>query len=99
PHPALHSAPTRRSSDLVPAAVAQQRVQKWRAGVPFRSAPLPRRKPAVAPFLSSSNAAVYLAPWRSSPPFRAPSRCTGSSQTCFRSEEHTSELQSRENLV
>src|SRR5690606_42117866 len=88
---ALHSFPTRRSSDLSPIS-ASCRITAF---IPM-SAPLPMVQ------LSKT------APWptvTSSPTIVAPRALTCSTQlSCMlvrapRSEEHTSELQSRENLV
>src|SRR5690606_41935183 len=78
PHRALHSFPTRRSSDLrhAVARVRRERPQRpLRAPVPAR--PGRRRRPAR----------------------RASHRHADPCAPGGRSEEHTSELQSRENLV
>src|SRR5690606_41789784 len=81
----LHSFPTRRSSDLRRLPTFMPRCWK-----PSRSRR--RRRPAASPFRSIS-----------APPWPVGRRCSSrrpvSSSRRTRSEEHTSELQSRENLV
>src|SRR5690606_41780493 len=79
PHPALHSFPTRRSSDL------------------SATAPAPTPSPAVRRSTSRPSTGARST-W-----VRSVSTCCGrrwpDERTRPRSEEHTSELQSRENLV
>src|SRR5690606_41619776 len=85
--PALHSFPTRRSSDLAPAVGAVHELQ------------LPAREPAevagTARHREAHRAAGALFPDQADRgTLRHDRRSLGD-----RSEEHTSELQSRENLV
>src|SRR5690606_40277140 len=81
PHRALHSSPTRRSSDLRCASTICHR-----CACSARSASRSIRRPGLGTTRSSVRVAVRL-----STPGGRPKRA--------RSEEHTSELQSRENLV
>src|SRR5207302_2138389 len=88
----LHSFPTRRSSDLVAplAAHAQQSDRVKRIGVPVGRPPsmIRSRRPALPLFAVGSRSLV------------GPMGTTYASIIGLpRSEEHTSELQSRENLV
>src|SRR5690606_39765697 len=87
-HPHLHSFPTRRSSDLWASSPAALR-RSWCSSLPGGtglSSPLPGVIVFVgAPAPGANSVARLLARWVSSP--------------AARSEEHTSELQSRENLV
>src|SRR5690606_40088937 len=84
-HPDLHSFPTRRSSDLTLASARAARARSPSCGARWRQRARSRSK----------------APSRKCPEpqagsiMRNPSRPNSS----IRSEEHTSELQSRENLV
>src|SRR5206468_12758092 len=78
PHPALHSFPTRRSSDLLPTASAMT--------IAGSSPPETTKSPIE---ISSGCSASRI---RSSNPSYRPQRK-------IRSEEHTSELQSRSDLV
>src|SRR5690606_41593611 len=81
----LHSFPTRRSSDLCPRVTTSTCRTSGRAGWPE---PCPREdQPASRPAASTSCR-----------PQRAAS-CGSCVTSTRRSEEHTSELQSRENLV
>src|SRR5690606_41877870 len=80
----LHSFPTRRSSDLSRS--------KWCSHHRYALAPTTRR-PSRAPIALASRARSRWAYHRRSSGLRS-SRAAGR-----RSEEHTSELQSRENLV
>src|SRR5690606_39478219 len=83
-HRDLHSVPTRRSSDLARS--------RWRSG----SHPPPRAiRPPSSPACRSSSSAAATA--RRAADRSPPS--TPCSPKARRSEEHTSELQSRENLV
>src|SRR5690606_41392997 len=88
--PDLHSFPPRRSSDLVgapdsaPAPAAQpQRLSAFSAPTAAPTPPPATPAPAPAP-----------SPWGATRAPAAPERVPST-----RSEEHTSELQSRENLV
>src|SRR5207253_10961126 len=78
PH-ALHSFPTRRSSDLSPATRRASR-DRW-----------PPRSPGHPPSAPATRSRASATAFR--PPRRSTTRCRG------RSEEHTSELQSRGHLV
>src|SRR5207302_2358856 len=78
PHPALHSFPTRRSSDL---SISLQ-----------ISTPLPSAKPSAFTAHRPPSEVTNLRAADGSS--KVPARAVG-----MRSEEHTSELQSRENLV
>src|SRR5690606_40712137 len=93
--PDLHSFPTRRSSDLVrgswgsssawrPRAVSSTTTAVSTNSSPPTATPSPRSRP---PLLGAPRRPV----WRG--------RAHVSDQVSERSEEHTSELQSRENLV
>src|SRR5690606_42146979 len=88
-HRYLHSFPTRRSSDLLSTGLRHHAIQ------PISSASITRFKP----FASS----VSCSPVHVSSEILIPksyiSRATINPNTMTRSEEHTSELQSRENLV
>src|SRR5690606_40042271 len=96
--PALHRLPTRRSSDLRSSGVLRHcgNGRNWHACSQGQRAPLP-----IEPLCGAASPAVAreIPPedlWRPGPPslflvpFEPPRE---------RSEEHTSELQSRENLV
>src|SRR5690606_41962491 len=82
-HRRLPSFPTRRSSDLNAASISS-----------FQ---------APVELIFSSRSALVFAKWACRPSSKAPSLLTGTSRRACtptsRSEEHTSELQSRENLV
>src|SRR5690606_40789093 len=84
PHRHLHSFPTRRSSDLSP--IWPTATSAWRLAIraiSTRPSRAPRMPITVSPSATTSQRKVPVA-----------------SSTCWRrSEEHTSELQSRENLV
>src|SRR5690606_41290931 len=87
---ALHSFPTRRSSDLA------LRSQSIVAPVPEPSRPFPRSSPARA------GCGGHACPPRAlvdTDRFPRPAACWPRPSQRSRSEEHTSELQSRENLV
>src|SRR5690606_41534192 len=94
----LHSFPTRRSSDLPPAPATAPRFLQPHAHAltgkdvrDIRSFALPIAKPIPQP-RQALNLQIHIVRW-----FHA-----GSLYGCerfVRSEEHTSELQSRENLV
>src|SRR5690606_39977919 len=95
---ARHSFPTRRSSDLAP--LRFQRVR--RPNVFVRGKPLGGKRPAWAlsprQSVSSSILRLKLRPDESTQERPSSALNTVTSDTP-RSEEHTSELQSRENLV
>src|SRR5690606_41732444 len=88
PHPPLHPFPTRRSSDLLPTFLSCK----------YNSVLMPPARSSAASLVASS---------RVSSPNTVTSACTTvppmptgyRSRMSIRSEEHTSELQSRENLV
>src|SRR5690606_40967149 len=85
--PVLHSFPTRRSSDLAsPSAIHRSEVC---VGIetPTRTSSGARVSPPSTP------------PPPAPSPAQAPSANTAAAPKATRSEEHTSELQSRENLV
>src|SRR5690606_41530276 len=84
-HPHLPSFPTRRSSDLLPTASSRRRGR----GVLDRGQPGCGWRPSVPAALRPA------AP----PPSPAPTGAGRDAAAAARSEEHTSELQSRENLV
>src|SRR5690606_42106106 len=90
--PSLHSVPTRRSSDLA-SAIRPRRLES-------RS-----RKSASAGSRRSYFASTTKSPSGGSTSFRIPLALIATERNCavlsssLRSEEHTSELQSRENLV
>src|SRR5690606_41755648 len=97
--PALHSFPTRRSSDLSPAVLTDAAPMARRGAVTARL--------SLVPTLLIPAANFSAALWPSESPFRS-SRMSAPTLThmlatvampLLRSEEHTSELQSRENLV
>src|SRR5690606_42103368 len=89
-HPrALHSFPTRRSSDLVTRSIR----------IP-RSSGIIQRWPIVAASLAAYRfRAVRVSAGICATQARRPIRRRASLHSVPRSEEHTSELQSRENLV
>src|SRR5690606_41282655 len=90
-HVDAHSLPTRRSSDLVNAA-QRSRLPGSRCSRPML--------PLIRPTQPSSSVAC-AATFRRILPSRSPPCCRPRSTRVkrLRSEEHTSELQSRENLV
>src|SRR5690606_42036804 len=93
--PYLHSFPTRRSSDLGPPNVLCVVVVTTSAyGTGFGCSPAATR-PAKWAMSTMSLAPTESAMRRNS----AKSSCRGYADQPARSEEHTSELQSRENLV
>src|SRR5690606_39878972 len=85
-HPYLHPFPTRRSSDLFSARSTSQRsIIAMRRSLPVRwTRPRGRRRSVICSISRSSHR--YC-------------RSSSAIHSSFRSEEHTSELQSRENLV
>src|SRR5690606_41555090 len=85
PHPVLHSFPTRRSSDLY---AALRQVREWGTGDGGSEARFPAR---LTLFCSSVEAEDARA--------MGDSGLVVETEATARSEEHTSELQSRENLV
>src|SRR5690606_41855750 len=86
-HRHLHSFPTRRSSDLPPhSGPTEGQALNLRRGARPR-----RTRPDRPDFIGNVQ--------RKKSPWLKKSRSTGPSRCCSRSEEHTSELQSRENLV
>src|SRR5690606_40332971 len=85
---ALHSFPTRRSSDLP--ATSTFRNSCWRAR-PYRTGRIWTPSPTPSPASSTT--------WNVSPKTTRPRVTSFSMWPRRRSEEHTSELQSRENLV
>src|SRR5690606_41824539 len=86
-HRHLHSFPTRRSSDLRPTS-SQRYSKRWEQSPDGKQGPTRRRSRRVR--LPATSYFVHSWPSR---PSAAPSMFEA------RSEEHTSELQSRENLV
>src|SRR5690606_41836293 len=82
-HRHLHSFPTRRSSDLI------------RTTTLFYSLPWLPASCWPCPICSKAGRKHWPCP----KPFAWPTRTTACSSTSVRSEEHTSELQSREKLV
>src|SRR5207302_8033518 len=94
PHPKLHSFPTRRSSDLKtnPASANVDSVVSPTATVLLCTTGT--RWIQVSQYRSGSNS-LRQNPERE----KLPKTLTNSPLTGKRSEEHTSELQSRENLV
>src|SRR5690606_40589880 len=88
-HPHLHSFPTRRSSDLSPArAVCSRSTGDSRC-------PVARVSTTRSRTFSSNTSSLRI----TSPGWSAPLEICAVSTMANRSEEHTSELQSRENLV
>src|SRR5690606_41488208 len=85
--PHLPSSPTRRSSDLISCATCRAFTR--------RNSPTPGGTSCSRS--STCRRRRWRDPWGSSP--RAWARNWDFSPCCSRSEEHTSELQSRENLV
>src|SRR5205085_11944608 len=91
PHPALHSFPTRRSSDLTLRFTSA--MQSYTSACSSNTSPSTRftnsfirygarrRLPLIVSFVLEGSAFTFLVAWRR------------------RSEEHTSELQSQSNLV
>src|SRR5690606_41764644 len=91
---ALSSAPPRRSSDLL----------GWEAEPMLRLAaivpPDAMRVSAMAERLKMSNAETQrLTSWAAASPVHHTTSEAAMAKIAYRSEEHTSELQSRENLV
>src|SRR5207244_8035133 len=84
PHPAVHSFPTRRSSDLSRSRIRGQ----------TRSAPASRPPNPSTGLLREAGLA-----WGSATPSRSTAGCPRPIPTSSRSEEHTSELQSPDHLV
>src|SRR5690606_41725896 len=87
---ALHSFPTRRSSDLLHCGLLSLRGRFEQAGV----SPCPQRQGSIAAPVPAAMAAAMAA---ASPCPQRQGSIAASRRG--RSEEHTSELQSRENLV
>src|SRR5690606_41670889 len=87
PHPPLHSFPTRRSSDLLLGAIAEDAAAR---GLRLEVAFLGSYELVRQAQQRQLDLAVGFTPL---PPHR------GVASLSLRSEEHTSELQSRENLV
>src|SRR5690606_40286307 len=87
-HRDLHSFPTRRSSDLGCGAGSLTRRTSRKTTWTTTTGLWPRRSITLVTF--------RMGTWISS---RLTTQKSGSSATSTRSEEHTSELQSRENLV
>src|SRR5690606_41873103 len=94
-HPALPPLPTRRSSDLKASGAFSDASSSFLVTITLRPS-------ACRPFTSMKRRAP-VSPWRlsmSQPFFSADTSCgEWPSVISARSEEHTSELQSRENLV
>src|SRR5690606_40331287 len=89
-HRHLHSFPTRRSSDLSnPPPRSRPFSPSWPPLVSPPTTPSPSRPSARCPRAAS--------PAPAAPPTGPPA--PRAAPACWRSEEHTSELQSRENLV
>src|SRR5207302_7141833 len=94
PQPYLHSFPTRRSSDLSTysaATIASRKDFRLRLIVEMKTAPPGRTRPAKVAAMRAGDgtcSSISMQVMTSKPPGAA-----------ARSEEHTSELQSRENLV
>src|SRR5690606_42035550 len=92
PHPPLLSSPTRRSSDLTPVGLSKT----LRSSVFARRQPI-RARGAWTDFVSTSLGRAL--PWGGIGPLYPVSILSLVLSVRIRSEEHTSELQSRENLV
>src|SRR5207302_8172822 len=90
-HLDLHSFPTRRSSDLI-VVVLDTEV----GAVRFRASP---RLKVCEPALTVTPVFRFTKTIMTPELPCAANACDNSGVKCFRSEEHTSELQSRENLV
>src|SRR5690606_40099919 len=98
-HHAVPHSPTRRSSDLAAPQTTGSRPET--PPTPRRSSPPRVRTQLAAPAKSCRRKpATASAPRHAAPPAPAPpERPPSAPQWPDRSEEHTSELQSRENLV
>src|SRR5690606_41544484 len=95
--PASHSFPTRRSSDLIegdPEATLDKMQQVIRAALAPAEPSAQDRKVAAAASQAINAARAEVAAMD-----KAEAKTQVAEQTEARSEEHTSELQSRENLV
>src|SRR5690606_40328372 len=93
----LHSFPTRRSSDLA-LHYYPTFITDYDEGWTRSALPAPGIDPALPP--DSPPSEVYaIYPAAHIPAFHYPNPVTGDRTHYPRSEEHTSELQSRENLV
>src|SRR5690606_41583043 len=91
PHPVLHSFPTRRSSDLLfplPSSLFSD--------PPPRARTSPRCASSSSPKSCPTPSSSRLCP---SPLSRSRTSSESAQRLWMRSEDHTSELQSRENLV
>src|SRR5207253_8755848 len=96
-HPrALHSFPTRRSSDLTPPAVRDRISERWQRRTATGESLL--APPGAAPVrrLRGGSHQYVL---RRSEPLSATAGAVACDRAAQRSEEHTSELQSRGHLV
>src|SRR5690606_41279991 len=91
--PALQSSPTRRSSDLISALAMAAIATRWL--LPALMDPVPAR--------DAANSHALAALWHRISKLPRPRIALGmlalAAAAVVRSEEHTSELQSRENLV
>src|SRR5690606_41096294 len=96
PHQYLHSSPTRRSSDLDENDVSHIRCSPaTRARKPSKPVSHRDRHPKPVPGAEARSGGLFHP---DAPPLPS-ARLRHRLEPCARSEEHTSELQSRENLV
>src|SRR5690606_41076735 len=91
-HPLLHSFPTRRSSDLCGTTVLVPRKRSMRPSMPYASTPQPDCTAMYCTPSTSNDVGTPVMP-------ELVRNCHSNRPVRARSEEHTSELQSRENLV